>query len=54
MLQIPRIAAKGFTMRGFRERDVEDLHAILQNPEVLRYFPPTDSPSLDKVKSSFL
>jgi len=50
MLQIPRIAAKGFTMRGFRERDVDDLHAILKNPEVLRYFPPTDSPSLEKVK----
>jgi RimJ/RimL family protein N-acetyltransferase len=50
MLQIPRIATRSFTMRGFREGDVEDLYAILLNPEVLRYFPSTDSPSLERVK----
>ena len=50
MVQIPKLISPRFVLRPFREGDVEELHGILQNPDVLRYFPSTNSPSLPKVK----
>lgn len=50
MAQIPTIGTSRIKLRAFRETEFEDLHHILLNPNVLRYFPPTDPPSLAKVR----
>jgi len=42
MVQIPKIITPRFTLRGFCDEDVVELYRILQNPEVLRYFPSQD------------
>jgi RimJ/RimL family protein N-acetyltransferase len=47
---IPKLQGSGFVLRSFQEGDVEALYKILQNPEVLRYFPASGSPSLEKVQ----
>lgn len=50
MAQIPTIGTSRIKLRAFRETEFEDLHQILLNPNVLRYFPPADPPSLAKVQ----
>lgn len=50
MVQIPKISTLRFELREFQEGDVGKLHAILQNAEVLRYFPSSNPPTLQQVQ----
>ena len=50
MVQIPRITSPRFSLRELRDEDAGELHRILQNPEVLRYFPSRNPPTMAKVE----
>ena len=50
MVQIPIITTPRIILRVYGEEDVTPLHEILSNPNVLRYFPPSDPPTLSKVQ----
>jgi RimJ/RimL family protein N-acetyltransferase len=50
MSQIPTIGTSRIKLRAFRATESDDLHKILLNPNVLRYFPPANPPSLAKVQ----
>jgi ribosomal-protein-alanine N-acetyltransferase len=48
--QIPSIATKRLTLRPFNEADVEPLYLILNDGDVLRYFPNPSAPPRDRVE----
>jgi len=48
---IPSIRTARLVLRAPRETDAPLLHALLQGPGMLRYFPRTDAPTLDQVRS---
>jgi RimJ/RimL family protein N-acetyltransferase len=50
MDQIPTITTPRTVLRAFREEDIAQLHQILLNPNVLRYFPASPPPSFEKVQ----
>jgi ribosomal-protein-alanine N-acetyltransferase len=50
LVKIPTIVSDRFFMRAFQDEDVQDLYAVMQNPEVLRYFPTQNSPSMEQVR----
>lgn len=50
MIQIPTITTARTVLRAFGVGDDTCLHEILLNPNVLRYFPPSEPPSLAKVQ----
>jgi len=47
---IPSIRTDRLVLRGFRGADAADFHALLCGEDVLRYFPRTDPPPLDRVE----
>ena len=49
-MDIPLIKTDRLILRPFREQDAEELHCILAQEGVLRYFPTTDPPPLDRVQ----
>ena len=50
MIDIPAITTSRIALRAYGEGDVSQLHQILLNPHVLRYFPASDPPTLEKVQ----
>ena len=49
-MDIPTIKTDRLILRPFTERDAEELRRILAQEGVLRYFPTTDPPPLDRVQ----
>jgi RimJ/RimL family protein N-acetyltransferase len=49
-MEIPAIVTPRLVLRSFTLQDAGPLHRILGDRDVLRYFPNSDSPSLDKVE----
>jgi RimJ/RimL family protein N-acetyltransferase len=49
-MDIPTIKTDRLILRPFTENDAEELHCILAQEGVLRYFPTTDPPPLDRVQ----
>jgi ribosomal-protein-alanine N-acetyltransferase len=49
-MHIPTIKTDRLILRPFTEHDAEGLHRILAQEGVLRYFPSTDPPPLDRVQ----
>ena len=49
-MDIPIIKTDRLILRPFRGQDAEELHRILAQEGVLRYFPTTDPPPLDRVQ----
>ena len=49
-MDIPTIKTDRLVLRPFTEHDAEELHRILAQEGVLRYFPTTDPPPLDRVQ----
>lgn len=47
---VPTIATERLTLRGFRESDAAALHRLLDDPEVMRYFPNPSPPSPERVE----
>jgi RimJ/RimL family protein N-acetyltransferase len=50
-MKIPTITTARLILRAFTEDDAEPLHHILDEADVLRYFPNPNPPSLDRVQS---
>lgn len=48
-MKIPTITTARLTLRAFTETDIDPLHSILGEKDILRHFPRTDSPSRDRV-----
>jgi RimJ/RimL family protein N-acetyltransferase len=51
---IPTIATPRLLLRAFTENDVDPMYQLLNQEEVLRYFPPTDPPPRDRVQRMIL
>jgi ribosomal-protein-alanine N-acetyltransferase len=49
-MNIPTLTTPRLVLRAFGDQDVDALHRILNQEEVLRYFPPTDPPARDRVQ----
>lgn len=49
-MTIPERTTDRLCLRGWRSSDVADLHRILEQPGILRYFPNPNPPSLQQVK----
>lgn len=49
-MRIPTITTSRLILRAFTEEDIEPLHHILGDRDVLRYFPNTNPPSRDQVQ----
>ena len=49
-MHIPTVKTGRLILRPFTEHDAEDLHRILAQEGVLRYFPNTEPPPLDRVQ----
>jgi RimJ/RimL family protein N-acetyltransferase len=49
-MPIPTLTTPRLTLRAFTETDVEPLHRLLGQGDVLRYFPQTAPPSLERVQ----
>lgn len=49
-VSIPTLATPRMILRGFSSDDVEPLHEILSEPGVLRYFPSSDPPPVERVE----
>ncbi|MCK4449041.1 MAG: GNAT family N-acetyltransferase [Anaerolineae bacterium] len=49
-MRIPTITTSHLILRAFTEADIEPLHRILGDRDVLRYFPNPNLPSRDKVE----
>jgi RimJ/RimL family protein N-acetyltransferase len=47
---LPTIATPRLVLRAFTAEDAEALHRLLSEEGVLRYFPATDPPSMDRVQ----
>jgi RimJ/RimL family protein N-acetyltransferase len=46
---IDSLSTKRLALRAFTTEDIERLHWILSNPEILRYMPRRDPWSMEKV-----
>jgi RimJ/RimL family protein N-acetyltransferase len=46
----PTLFTSRLTLRSFRETDVETLHTVLNEPDILQYFPQPGPPPLDRVQ----
>jgi RimJ/RimL family protein N-acetyltransferase len=53
-MTIPTLTTPHLVLRAFTEEDVDAMHRILGGEGVLRYFPPTDPPSRDRVQRMIL
>jgi RimJ/RimL family protein N-acetyltransferase len=53
-MRIPTIETSRLVLRPFTEQDVDPTHRILSEEAVLRYFPPTDPPSRERVQRMIL
>ena len=53
-MAIPALATPRLILRAFAKEDVDPMHQILGGEGVLRYFPPTDPPSRDRVQRMIL
>lgn len=53
-MPIPTITTSRLILRAFAGDDVEAMYDILNQEEVLRYFPPTDPPSQERVRKMIL
>jgi RimJ/RimL family protein N-acetyltransferase len=51
---IPTLTTTRLILRPFVEADAEAMHRIFHGKDVLRYFPPGDLPSIDKVRAGIL
>jgi ribosomal-protein-alanine N-acetyltransferase len=51
---ITTLKTERLVLRPFAETDAEAMHRIFHGKDVLRYFPPGEPPSLDKVKAAIL
>ncbi|MFN8414627.1 MAG: GNAT family N-acetyltransferase [Anaerolineales bacterium] len=49
---IPTIKTSRLTLRPFHMDDVTALHLILNEPSILKYFPTTSPPSIEKVEKT--
>jgi len=49
-MTIPTITTSRLTLRAFADADIEPLHHILGDRDVVRYLPTTNPPSRDKVQ----
>ena len=49
-MDIPTVTTDRLILRPFTEHDAEELHCILTEEDVLRYFPTTDPPPLERVQ----
>jgi ribosomal-protein-alanine N-acetyltransferase len=49
-MTIPTITTSRLTLRAFADADIEPLHRILGDRDVIRYLPTTNPPSRDKVQ----
>ena len=49
-MRIPTLTTARLILRAFTEEDVEPLHDILGDKDVMRYFPNASPPSRDRVK----
>jgi ribosomal-protein-alanine N-acetyltransferase len=49
-MEAPTIHQDAFMMRAFKPEDAEGLHAILGDPEVIRYFPFKHTPTLEQTQ----
>ena len=47
---IPTIHTQRLTLRPFTLADIQPLHRILSEPDILGYFPPTDPPDVERVR----
>ena len=48
---VPILQTARLTLRGFTEADATDMHRMLLERDVLRYFPSSEPPSLDRMRS---
>ncbi|MBN1878429.1 MAG: GNAT family N-acetyltransferase [Anaerolineae bacterium] len=48
-MQIPQVATERLLLRPFTEQDIDPLYQILQQPDILRYFPRTSAPPYEAV-----
>lgn len=49
-MKIPTLTTARLTLRPFTETDVDTLHHILGEKDILRYFPKSDPPSRERVE----
>jgi ribosomal-protein-alanine N-acetyltransferase len=49
MMTTPTIHTPRLTLRPFTLADIEPLHQILSEPDILRFFPRTDPPDIERV-----
>jgi ribosomal-protein-alanine N-acetyltransferase len=49
-MEIPTITTYRLVLRPLAEEDVDPLHRILRDGDILRYFPNTDPPARDRVQ----
>ena len=50
-MDVPTITTSRLTLRSFNLEDAEPLHSILNGKDVLRYFPSTQPPPLERVQN---
>jgi RimJ/RimL family protein N-acetyltransferase len=50
MIEIPSIATNRLLLRAFTPQDAVPLHRILGEPDILRYFPRGQAPSMEQVE----
>lgn len=48
---IPTITTARLTLRPFKSEDATPLHRILNEPNILQYYPRTDPPGMDRVQA---
>jgi RimJ/RimL family protein N-acetyltransferase len=53
-MTIPSIVTPRLILRAFTEQDINPMYQILNQEEVLRYFPPSDAPSRDRAQRMIL
>jgi ribosomal-protein-alanine N-acetyltransferase len=46
----PTLTTPRLALRPFTQEDIEPLHVIMSAPDVMRYFPRTDSPDLERTQ----
>jgi len=51
MPTIPAIHTQRLTLRPFTLADIQPLHLILSEPDILQYFPRTDPPDIERVEN---
>jgi RimJ/RimL family protein N-acetyltransferase len=48
--QIPNISTPRLTLRAFASTDDTGLHRIMNEPDIMQYFPRTDAPDMERVQ----